>query len=1697
MTDATSNDASRNVVRGGLLLMLAKLVHTIAGFGLFFFLAAAFQRAMGGDGTAAFGIYGTLLVVINPLNMMFAQGTLQLVSRTVASRPDADPAAVFRACARVQVPFVLGFVVLFQLAVPTIARDFLNDPSYVPGLRLGGVIPLFYAVRCLYQGYCNGTRRFREQSWIDMGSSILRMLLVLGGAALGFGALGALAGFVVASAVMMLVAIVWIRPSAADVSAARVDARSLFGFQGKVLGVTLVTFFLMSLDQVAVKALAHPDPEVTDRLAGYFTGSQKIAQIPWGIVSALVWVLFPLVAESASREKQRETLRQGFRLVLLLLVPVCAVLMSTAHETFGLVFASTARRAIEVGDPLSVVSGPLQVMAVGYLVYGLLIVATMLLTAQGRAGTTLLIMGGTLVLCRLLTTRWVVDHGPMGASAGSAVAWTVGLAAAMGVLVRSHGAILSGLSLVRILLAGAAVVGVASVVPGEGLMLLPRDALLGVTYLAAVMLLGELRPSELTGLLGALRGRKAAAPAAAAVDAGAMSPAATPAVTAAPTVAPRPAPVATDTAAPAPTVGLAQRALLAGLLVSLLEWTWLASLGVRLGWSQVAHVFGVLVPAAALAVVAVTLLFGLLRRAVGARAELALALLALPLVVVVTRALFSGHAARELTGVAFLRGGFGLALFLGVLGATRLFVRFEAGPGRGRPGRVLLCAAALLAWSWADSHLQVGLYPAFHAVLAAATVAAAAALAGQLLALGAVGQRARAAFPRVAWSLLALCAATSWLRWDAFETTTLARYSNALIPKWRQGVTALGRWSAEPEALAKGRDDWVDEAVVWTPDDDIYDVRPEDRPVVEPAAASGTADASDPPVDALGAPVERLVDSAFDARAWRRGGKGAEVEPDGAAGPGGARTADRVDFAAGIATLVRTLDVPAAGGRFEAEVWARAAGSEPVAVDVMFMIERGDAHARQVFEVGPEWTRLQIEHAFPAEAAQGRLSLRIGNVYHDPRPISVWLDDARVLQVPSADSASAPTPDTAAAARVEPAPREPVALPDGDPFAFRPTTGALVEPVRAAARNVVFVLLDAFRDDHLGKPGPDGRSLTPHLDALADEAVRFDTCYAPSDHTGRSMPCLMTSLPLGVVTDVSAAGVSLESWLEVLEDQDFRTYHNGSDYVSRKYSQYKLAYGFGAQEHGTTNPRHDDLVDEVLEFVGRPDERPFAVYTHISDAHVKKGLKDTAAHYAEMITRADARMGALVAGLRAAGVWDETLLVVTADHGYALGEGGRYLGGQGSEEYMLRVPLLMRIPGSSAGGTRVGALTSSLDVVPTLLDVLAPDARMSVAGRSLLGHALDADAHPWPQARPVSADMGWMMAARQGPWKLTVDVARSLRVLYDVERDPHERAPVDDPERMAAMNRVLGLELSRQGQLTTALIVAARKDIDPRVVAAVAGDFDAPTAATWLETFWELGSPSRRYLLRAVFDAELRDLGPNLADLERDAFEADDQIVAVVRAWSGEAAAAALLVERFDELGVTGRRWLSELLEGMPRDVGLALAPRLLDELERLRALPLEVGHDDERFAAMTLFGLAGCLGEEVPAAVKRGLRDTYNAYAAIRPQYIFSTIARERFAPNLFVFQLDGLVTDDDLDLLGDLHLEPDSAWIISRVCRRLDSARSRSLLEATLRREDLSVSHVNRMLDELNEIRDASWRAELDTLVQARFPGVVRLDT
>jgi O-antigen/teichoic acid export membrane protein len=505
--------AEPTIVRGGLLLMAAKLVHIATGFGLYAFLLVMLTGTLGAvEGTAAFGVWGTVLAIINPINMMFAYGALQMVSQLAASHGRAFGGLFYRAAAT-QALLGLGAFAVFQLLAPLIASELLRDPSYTPYLRVAAFVPVFYGLRALYQGYLNGIRRFSAQAWIDIGASVARMALVLGGAALGFGVMGSISGFVLSAVLLLVVTAAWIRPPRGE-SAAAVSGRELLSFQSKVMLATLATYYLTTFDLLAVKAFAAADPVVADRLAGYFTAGQRLAQIPMTLVVALVYVMFPLIAKNArttDRAAGARVLQQGMRTMLLLIVPASVILAASAEESLLLVFPSIERTMLETGDTAAVVSRPFELLVIGYVFYSFLLTATTLITAYGRPGTALAIVVATLGLARLLTWQGALELGPAGAAIGISVAWAAGSAAAAVVLLRRYGAIVELGSLARITICGALLWLAASAWPAEGLMLLVKDAALGVLFVLLAVGVREVSPAELQRLLGAFVPRWAGA----------------------------------------------------------------------------------------------------------------------------------------------------------------------------------------------------------------------------------------------------------------------------------------------------------------------------------------------------------------------------------------------------------------------------------------------------------------------------------------------------------------------------------------------------------------------------------------------------------------------------------------------------------------------------------------------------------------------------------------------------------------------------------------------------------------------------------------------------------------------------------------------------------------------------------------------------------------------------------------------------------------------------------------------------------------------------------------------------------------------------------------------------------------------------------------------------------------------------------
>jgi len=353
------------------------------------------------------------------------------------------------------------------------------------------------------------------------------------------------------------------------------------------------------------------------------------------------------------------------------------------------------------------------------------------------------------------------------------------------------------------------------------------------------------------------------------------------------------------------------------------------------------------------------------------------------------------------------------------------------------------------------------------------------------------------------------------------------------------------------------------------------------------------------------------------------------------------------------------------------------------------------------------------------------------------------------------------------------------------------------------ARNLIVISIDTLRADRLGCYGAE-RATSPALDAFAAGAVRFERAYAAAPWTLPSHVTMLSGLlpsVHGVDQPDLRPGRDTRLLAEVLRDAGYYTFA-GTD-GGWLGADFDLDRGFRAFDDADVD--FEARLDRALERIDAVHGvRPFFAFLHTYDVHCpytpgapydgmfasdgaraietegRCGNPDfnlldldaaearfLADRYDGGIRRADDALGEFLAELEARGVLDDTVVVVTSDHGEEFLEHGR-IGHEGSVyPELLHVPLVVRAPGVEPGvrAEPVGLV----DLVPTvleLLDVAPPD---DLDGASLAGALRGEPA----SARPVHAELAWgrtLAAWIDGETLFVVSDERVER--YDLASDP-------------------------------------------------------------------------------------------------------------------------------------------------------------------------------------------------------------------------------------------------------------------------------------------------------------------------------------
>ncbi|MCA9530882.1 MAG: oligosaccharide flippase family protein [Myxococcales bacterium] len=500
---ASSAEDTRRAGRGWLAIAGAKIYFILASYAVQLLLPRIF-----GD-PETFGLYGTLMGAVSILNNVLIVATIQSVSK-LTSEDESRAPAVLRQGLRMQL--VVGGVLAVALfgAAPALARVQM-DPALEPLFRVAAAVVLGYALYAALMGNLNGRHRFGTQARLDAVFSTLRSVGILGGAALGLGAIGAVAGFAGAAVAVFMIASVVVGFGARGEGVPLRRWLSFVGpiwvYQGFLNAILLIDVQVLkrTVAELAVNAgMAAPQAAaLASTQVGFYRAAQTFAFVPYQLILSLTIVIFPMISRataSGDLAAARQTIRAAVRLATLLLVALAAPIAGAADGVMRIAYPEEYL----AGGPA------LGILIFGIVAFSLFVIAATVLSSSGRptVAATIAFIGMCAVVVgdRVLVVQTGLGGHPLvalatGTSAGMALAL---LLAGGAVFVRFRTFIPAATAL-RCVLAGAVALGVAREVPhGTRLLALVALALGFFAYVVALVVLRELRRSDLDAIRGVL-----------------------------------------------------------------------------------------------------------------------------------------------------------------------------------------------------------------------------------------------------------------------------------------------------------------------------------------------------------------------------------------------------------------------------------------------------------------------------------------------------------------------------------------------------------------------------------------------------------------------------------------------------------------------------------------------------------------------------------------------------------------------------------------------------------------------------------------------------------------------------------------------------------------------------------------------------------------------------------------------------------------------------------------------------------------------------------------------------------------------------------------------------------------------------------------------------------------------------------------
>jgi arylsulfatase A-like enzyme len=383
--------------------------------------------------------------------------------------------------------------------------------------------------------------------------------------------------------------------------------------------------------------------------------------------------------------------------------------------------------------------------------------------------------------------------------------------------------------------------------------------------------------------------------------------------------------------------------------------------------------------------------------------------------------------------------------------------------------------------------------------------------------------------------------------------------------------------------------------------------------------------------------------------------------------------------------------------------------------------------------------------------------------------------------------------------------------------------------------NVILIVMDATRFDHIGYAGY-YRNTTPNVDKLAAESYFFTNAISAAPWTNPSIAAVLTSeYPHvnRVKTQLDSLKNKTLTIVDILSDNKYFTIAAYNNPLLNSLFAINHKFNFILHSQMTAKWQTDNLISKI-----NATNKSFFVYVHYLEPHLPyepppeyrayvnpnyTGIFNSGNYFVENmdsviaafrngtftqqdrqhmidlydgeILYTDEEIGRIFAFLREAGIWNNTIVIITADHGEGFFEHGRISHSRDLYNELLHVPLIIHIPAVGSGIVEHSVCLT--DLAPTVLDILNISKPVSFEGSSVIPAIYSKNWLHLCYSEAVLTDPGEpyydKKSVQSNRWKLILNTNNNSSELYDLSSDSWEHKNVvnDYPDVASELNMSL------------------------------------------------------------------------------------------------------------------------------------------------------------------------------------------------------------------------------------------------------------------------------------------------------------------